>query len=191
MPELLNLPNELLERILGLVTAPSTAEEMTKHDWDTASTMPNYRVRDKIINLSACKRLHSLALDAHFIHNELTATIISEVRVGITTTGEPCNMLANVVGSGSFEQHHDIFTLNTRKLAIEIRGMTLHGAAWKIDTIAKDCVSLTDLTVYENSKGANDQKKFREKLSSRIKAVNDGREKKIKLTIISTHGKKH
>ena len=76
MPNVLDLPDEILEKILAEAATPDPVATRTiKHDKRDKSTWPSTWLCEALLKIAACKKLQNLALDAYFIHTQLTATI--------------------------------------------------------------------------------------------------------------------
>ena len=182
MTGLLDLPNELLGRILAMALAPTYYWEMASHRSQRQSDRPSSRLRSDILNLSACRKLHNLALDSYFMHNQLIIYIGHVFAGALNKDGTRVFKGPTPIERGSFEQH-PLFERNTRELRVEVRGMSIADAAPKLEEIAVSCHKLVKLTVCHTvytvcaSIG-------REELQSRIESLNEAREKAIELIFV-------
>ena len=146
MPTILELPDEILEKIIAEAAKSNKASEGIKHDKTDPGSMPSTRLRDTLLRLTVCKRVHHLAFDAYFIHNELSATVGDAPRVIPRPRFSYKHHTDAIIKSGSFEEH-PVYFQNTRKLKVKIGHVPLDGAIKRIEAIISSCEKLAHLSI--------------------------------------------
>ena len=146
-PSLLGLPNELLSKILALVTVESTTNERTFHR--APDRLPSKWLYAKLVKLAACKQLFYLAHDAHFSQNELTATLCTKIRCIERIENRRKFDVRVEVERGTFEEKPILFH-RTHKLLVRCpiwSGRIMPSYINKIRDIAASCAVLSKLTI--------------------------------------------
>ena len=106
---LLSLPDEILSKILALCTSPTPKQEFLS---SYAKSRPGKDVHNKVLALTACKRLYYLAIDAHFHHNQIKGVL----SLGSSPSRRKARTRAGIYW-GTFEEA-PVYFKHTRKLVV-------------------------------------------------------------------------